>query len=239
MADDYLPQTILETEDAPQGEEKVSFTEDMLRRLLDDNRQANEDLIRKVTTPPRGEPLQKDSIAPELDFTLEGLPDPAIDPMGFHKGYAARAQAAVGKALAATRQAVTADAQQMLTDKDALSRADAMIKAADPSLDDEIIAYAGGVVANRLKAQGKNPMAEIRTNTEAVAQDILDYTEELRGKLGGARRGTEPAPTAGRTRGLVSPRARTPIAPRSAEPPEDPKAFYKELTAFQTKARIY
>jgi hypothetical protein len=240
MADDILPQTLLETEEptAEEAEEKVSLTEEMLRRLLDDNRQANEALIRQVTTP-RGQPLQQESVNPELDFSLEGLPDPSHDVVAFHKGYAARAQAAVAKALAANRDAVNADTQRMLTDKDALARADAMIKAADPSLDDEIIGYAGGVIANRLKAQGRNPMAELRTNTETVAQDILDYTEELRGKLGSARRGTEPAPTSGRTRGLVSPRARTPNAPAQREDKEDPRSFYKELTAFQQKARIY
>jgi hypothetical protein len=239
MADDFLPNTLLETEEpeASEVEEKGSITEDMLRRILDDNRQANEALIARVTTP-KGQPLQSDVIAPELEFTLEGLPDPALDPAGFHRGYAQRAKEAVQRALTQTREAITKDAQRMISDKDVLARTDAMIKAANPNLDDEIIAYAGGQIANRLKAQGKDPMSELRSNTESVAQAILDYTDDMASKLGGRRAADNEAAT-GRTRGLVAPRARTAAAPKAPGAGNDAQAFFKELTAFQQKARIY
>jgi hypothetical protein len=242
MADDILPQTIFETEDPPpaaEAEEKVSLTEEMLRRLLDDNRDANERLIREVVAP-RGQPLQQESVNPELEFfTLEGLADPREDVVAFHKGYAARAQAAVAKALQQTRQVITQDTQRMISDKDVIGNADAMIKAAIPEADDEIIAYAGGVIAKRLKAQGKDPMAAMREDTESVAQDIVDYLDDMRGRFGGSRRSGDAPAAGGRTRGLVTPRARTPNPPRQPETKEDPQSFYKELTSFQQKARIY
>ena len=241
MADEILPQTIYDTPEPEleptEAEERGSLTHEMLERLMEGQKQQTAELIRQMV-PPRGQPLQQDSVAPELEFTLEGLPDPAMDPAGFHKGYAARAQAAVSKALQQTRQAVSADAQRMITDKDVISRADAMIKSAVPEADEEIIAYAGGVIASRLKAQGKDPMATMRADTEAVAQDIADYIEDMRGRMGGGRRSAD-APTGGRTRGLVQPRARTPNAPRQQETKNDPNSMYKELTDFQRKARIY
>jgi hypothetical protein len=166
------------------------------------------------------------------------LPDPALDPAGFHKGYATRAQAAVQKALTQTRQAITEDARRMISDKDILARADTMIKAANPNLDDEIIAYAGRAVAERLKAQGKDPMAELRANTESVAQAILDYTDDMASRLGAKRPGAAAEETGGRTRGLVTPRTRTPVAPRQAAA-NDGKGMLRELQAMQQKARIY
>jgi len=241
MADDFLPQTLYETPETElepkEAEERGSLTEEMLRRILDDNRSANERLIREVTTP-RGQPLQQDSVAPELEFSLEGLPDPAMDPAAFHKGYAARAHAAVVKMGQQIEERARQSAQSMISDKDVYARAEAMIKTAVPEADEELITYAGTVIAGRLRAQGKDPTAAMRANTEAVAQDITDYIEDMRSKLGAGRRGSD-APTSGRTRGLVQPRARTPNPPKQQDAKDDPNSMYKELADFQRKARIY
>ena len=240
MADEgYLPETLLETDEEGGADAPVTklTAEQMLERILTDNRQANEDLIRRVTAARPG-PLQQEQVAPDLEFSLDGLPDPSIDPAGFHKGYAQRASAAVGKAMQQLRQVASQDAQRISSDAEVKARADAMIKAANPALDDDLIGYAATVVANRIRAEGRDPMVVLRGSTEEVVQEILDYTDEMAVKLGGQGRQRQSG-GATRTGGLVTPRGRAPAAPKAETKDNDPQAFYKEFTEMQRKARIY
>lgn len=236
----YFPETLLETEDGDDEavESAKLTTEQMLERLLLDNRQANEDLIRRVTQPKPG-PLQQEQLAPDLEFSLDGLPDPSIDPVGFHRGYAARATAAVGKAMQQVRALANQDAQRIASDAEVKARADAMIKAANPALDDDLIGHAATVIAGRYRAEGRDPMTALRGNTEEVVQEILDYTDDLAARLVGSSGRQRSAGTANRTGGLVSPRSRAPAAPKPEPEGNNPQAFYKEFTEMQRKARIY
>lgn len=244
MADnEYLPETLLETEDdLGTGEDAEGgglVTAETLKAILADNHKANADLIRQMTTRPG--PLQSDAVAPELKFTLEGLPDPQMDLNGFYKGVSERVSTVVGSALAQTRQAATRDAAQIVSDSAVKAKADAMVKAAIPGVTDEIIGVAAGIVANRIRSEGKDAMAELRSRTEDVAQDIVDYIGDMAATLGGGRSGRldDGSRDSGRTRGLVQPRARAATRQATAADREDPRAFYKEFTAMQQKARIY
>lgn len=249
MADDFLAETLAEAEEeleaAEQGGESVD-TAELLRQLISDNRAANEDLIRRVTGgaagPQRGVPLQADDPLKDLEFSLEGLPDPAIDPAAFHKGYAERARVAVGRAIQTVEQRAAAHTQRVLSDKQVLDNTNAMLKAANPNLTDEVIGMASGVIAARLQAAGRNPMDELKRDTEGVAQQILDYTDELASQLAGGRRAAHAPQPANRARGLVSGRNRVPAPPRQADKDaaaKDPLALYKDLQEIQRKARIY
>lgn len=241
MADDtYLPETIFETDDVVDGavEETKSEAERLLEKLLGSQKELNEQLIRARTEPVRGQPLQSEQIAPEL-FTLDGLPDPTMDLAGFHKGYAERASRAVGNALRQVEQRAAENARRISSDAEVQARADAMIKAANPNLDDDIIGFAATKVAERYRAAGQDPMAVLRARTDEVAQEVLDYTDEMAQKLGGTGRARAEAPHSNRTAGLVAPRARTATQQRGGSDKEDPKAFYNEFTAMQKKARIY
>lgn len=248
MADDFLASTLAETEEELEAAEQdgaTVVTAEDLRQLIHDNRQFNADLIRRVTggsqQPQRGVPLQQDDPLKDLEFSLEGLPDPAIDPAAFHKGYAERARMAVGRAMQTVEQRAAANTQRVLSDKQVLDNTNAMLKAANPNLTDEVIGMASGVIAARLQAAGRNPMDELKRDTEGVAQQILDYTDELASQLSGGRRAAAPQPT-NRARGLISGRNRVPAPPRQADKDaaaRDPLALYKDIQKIQRDNRIY
>jgi hypothetical protein len=233
----FHPETLLETEEAPEVEQDVGLTRDALERILAENRAANADLIAKVVNGRRAEPgvpLQQDDIIPDLNFSLEGLPDPAHDPRAFHVEYMKRMSEKAKEYGTAVARNAERRASTKLTDQQVLNRVEGMIKGANPNLTDEVIGTASGVIAARYRSQGRDPMSELRARPDEVGQEVLDYIDDLAEQLGA--RAAAPQ----RTAGLVSPRGNA--APRRrapAEPPEDKQSFYKELTKLQTTARIY
>lgn len=250
MADTFLAETLAETEDeleqleGQESEGRGLITEEMLRRILDDNREQNAELVRRVTgqqqVSQRGVPLQQDDLGKEFEFSLEGAPDPAIDPGAFHKWYAAKQQSAAARVAEQLEQRMQANTQRALSDKEAIARANELIKAANPNLTDEVIGMASSVVARRIAASGRDPMTVLRQDAEGVAQDVLDYTDDLVAQLGGRRPERAAETSSNRARGLLSPRTR-PAAPRQpqrdAKP--DPLALVKEIQSIQNKGRIY
>lgn len=242
MADiEFMPQTILETEDeheeqeAPQG-----LTPDALQAILAENRRANEAMVRNAVG--QRQPLQQDSVAPELKLSLEGLPDPATHPREHSIALAKRAEETFGAALARSTQAVEQRVARQMADKDVIARANAMIMAANPNLTDAVVGFASQQVIAQMKAEGiQDVMGELRRDTEGVCQRVLDYTDDMAAQLtGGQRPARVPSgETDGRTRGLVAPRTRSAARPRPSADAEDPRQMFKELTATQSKARIY
>lgn len=247
MADDFYPDVLAETEEELQegGEAGQDNVAELLRRVLDDNRAANEELIRRVAgtrQPQAGVPLQQDTPAPGLEFDMAGLPDPAVDPGAFHKAYLERANSAASKFAQGLEQRVAQRQQVQYTNQQAIDAANALIKTANPALSDEIIGMASQVVAKRIAADGRDPMTVLRQDTESVAQQILDYTDDMMRQLGGtpAQRHRESEDTGNRARGLLNGRQRAP-APRQQQRPTapDPLAMVKELQKEQREKRIY
>ena len=235
MADtEIAPQTILETEDLEEEYEedpRIARMEEMLA----DQKRTNAELVRAITAPARGQPLQQDRVAPALEFNFDGLPDPTYDRVGYERELAKRVSGVVGQRIDQTEARAAQRAAQLMADKDVQNRAEAVVKAAVPGVPDKMVGYAAGLVANRIKAEGRDPMAELRTNFDDVTQEITDHINDLFQSAAPK----QAASGGGRTRGLVGGRARSPGRPAATPKGEDPREFFKDLTSVQSKARLY
>lgn len=243
MADDFLASTLAETDDTIdelEGEQKESKTEEMLRRILDENRVANADLIRQVVGANKaqpGKPLQEDDPLAGIEIKTDDLPDPAHDPAGFHREYAKRAHGAMRTAAQRIEERTMARMQRTLTDRELFDKAETLVKTSQPDASKEVIAAATKVVADRLVAQGKDPMSELRGNVEGIAQDVADYIDDLRSQLAGERRRSEGGNS--RARGLNGSSPRTPTARKPAEKAHDPLELLHDIQKMQREHRLY
>lgn len=238
MADEMLPQTLAETEDELEEEYEEDPRIALMADMLADQKKTNAELVRAVTQRPAQAPLQQDRVAPDLMFSLDGLPDPAYNVADFHKEYAKRASEVVGRALNQTEQRAIARASQMIADKDTLSKADETVAEALPWTTKEMRGYAAGIISNRLRAEGKDAMAELRNRFDDVTQEMVDHLSDAFPQA--APRAAAPRrDTGGRAKGLVSARGRTPGRPVATPKGENPKEFFNDITGLQSKARLY
>lgn len=238
MADEMLPQTLAETEDELEDEYEEDPRIALMSEMLADQKKTNAEIVRAMTQRPAQAPLQQDRVAPDLMFSLDGLPDPAYDVSAFHKEYAKRATEVVGRALNQTEQRAIARASQMVADKDTLSKADETVLEALPWTTKEMRGYAAGVITARLRAEGREPMTELRNRFDDVTQEIVDHLADTFPQA--APRAAAPRrDTGGRAKGLVSARGRTPGRPVATPKGENPREFFNDLTGVQSKARLY
>lgn len=234
------------------GEDRVpedeEYEEDpriaMMGDMLADQKRTNAELVKAVTQAvrpqvPAGQPLQRDAVNPELAFSLEGLPDPQYDVKAFHAAYAKRASEVVGRALTQTENRAAERAAQMMIDKEVRDRADEAVREALPWANKEARGYAAGVVANRLRAEGKDAMTELRDHFDDVTQEMVDHLNDTFPQGAQPRAPRRPETGGGRTQGLVSARGRSPGRPSATPKGENPKEFFQQLTAVQAKARLY
>lgn len=231
--DDPLFIGVSEEPDEPE-EKDQPLTAKMLKEILGQQNDLNERLVRNVVAP-RGQPVQEEIAAPELLIDLTGLPDPNMDPMGYTREYTKRLGESAKAALGKTVQQAGNLARETASQQSAVDRAMALIRDAAPELPEELITVASAAVAKQMQANGLDPRTEIREHTQQVAQDVLDYADDLVSRASGVsstsrNRGVE------RTGGMLSPRARRQAPPKQEEKPGDMFAEMKEL---QKRARIY
>ena len=239
MADEMFPQTLAETDEETEEEYEEDPRIAMMTEMLADQKRTNAELVRAVTAP-RPAPLQQDRVAPDLMFSLDGLPDPQYNVAEFHKEYAKRATEVVGRALTQVEQRAIGRASQLIADKDTLTKADEIVAEAIPGSTKEIRGYAAGVITARMRAEGRDPMTELRTRFDDVTQEIADHIRDTFPSLTDRpARAPRQETGGGRTKGLVSARGRTPGRPVATPKGENPKEFFNDLTGLQSKARLY
>ena len=217
----------------PNAAKDAPLTAAMLESILADQNRRNEQLVRAVTQ--KGTPLQPDNEHVELAISYEGLPNPAMDPEGYHREYTKRMQDAANAALRATVQKSREAAQEVVGDNAVSDRAYGMIRDVAPDLPDELIGVAAQAVSAQIRADGGDPRLALRQDTEGVAQRILDYADDLVSRATGQGSPNRTA-SPNRTGGMLAPRNRRPAAPKPKEGPGD---MYAEMKAEQKRLRIY
>lgn len=250
MADTAFPQTLLETQDAEDEEQEGSgvITPDVLREILASSKRDTAELINATIgrRAERGVPLQRDNIVPEINLSLEGLPDPqVVGAAAFHTEYMKRVNKSAGEFATTVREQTRREAASLISDQKVKDKVESLILKEMPDLNQDVLGQAARVVAGRYHAQGHDPMAELRARPEEIAQEIVDYIGDMAASLGAPRRQVEEDEGVDRTAGLVPSRGR--IRTHRAERKErlserdrpDPKSMYNELTKLQREARIY
>lgn len=242
MADNYAPRTLGETDEEFLEEEETEQNpldriEELMRAQLDSNR----DLIERVTGRQQPQQLQQEPNYGELEFTLDGLPDPAMDPAAFHREYAKRWQSAAQKTASGVEQRVAARMTEQTRLNNAVDKTNNLVREANPNLTDETIGAISQVVAARMKAEGKDPKNEILRSASDVARQIIDYADDMATQMRGEQRRPAPAGRAqvlGRGRGGGNP-GKQGAAQRSRKDEADPLGLLRELQALQQKGRYY
>ena len=237
MADMYSQDTPRDEEfleDEEQELDPLSRIEELMRKQTESNRE----LIERVTGRQQQQqaPLQQ-----EVEFTLEGLPDPREDINAFNAGLGKRLKELSGTTANAVEQRVTARVNEQSRLNIAVSRTNDLVREANPNLNDETIGAISQVVAARMKAAGKDPKTEILRSADDVAQQIVDYADDMARQVRGEqRRPNNPgrAQVLGRGKGGGNP-GRQAATRRTSKDEADPLALVRDIQEFQRKGRYY
>jgi hypothetical protein len=167
---------------------------------------------------------------------LEGLPHPAHDLDGFHKGLAERLAQRDQGLVEQVSQRASQSAREVSQHQSLLNRAESLIREAAPELDSDVIAFSAQKVANDLRSRGIDPVQALRDNVTEVAQAVLDYADN---RFGGGEEKPLQRKTSGsgRTQVLGGGGAR---APRPKARNEDEGTnIVQEIRKMQTDLRLY
>ena len=235
MADAYAPGTLDENEEFLEEEQSpLERIEELMQRQLESSR----DLVERVTGRQQQQqaPLQQ-----EVEFTLEGLPDPREDINAFNVSLGKRLKELSGTTANAVEQRVTARVNEQTRLNTAVDRTNTLVREANPNLDDDTVGAISQVVAARMKAAGKDPKAEILRSPKDVAQAIIDYADDMATQVRGESR---PRPSPGRAQVLGrGSRGGNPGAQaaqrRSSKDEADPLALMRAIQDVQRKGRYY
>lgn len=245
MNEELYPQEILETEEPEAPEDDAPLSRKELAELLTAEGKKNADLVasalgRRVEA---GRPLQQDNIIPDINISLEGLPDPAVHgAAAFHAEYMKRVNESAKQFGTRITDMAAQKATQAANDAKAVGKVENLIREALPNVRQQAVDFAANQIATQLQQQGLNPMAELRSRPDEIAQDIIDYIGDM-GATGKARRQRDPEPL-DRGAGLVSPRTNLkPRRPGGREPADndrpDPNSLHRLITGEQQRGRIY
>lgn len=230
------------SEQQPQNPAMVTMTQEQFDAIINsqnEERKRNQEMWGQLLEGRAPAVIQQQPAIPQPTVNLEGLPDPRIDPEGYHKGLGERLSQTMAdmKRVAIAEATNTVSSQQQTVDL--LNRAQSRLIERHPDLEafPEIVEQAANSVFGEMRGRGADPLRILAADMDTIVDNVAERGMNVINKIRGDNQQQQQKEPANRTTMLAN-RGTKPARPVK-EDKFEPNDFVSSLQKLQYDQKIY